>query len=70
MWAACSDQWPGTSLVLTANNVYGWKCRAYTSAGWADLSIDVNRECRREYGSRAYAGYLDYNNPYSWRCFR
>ena len=68
--AACSNQWPGTNAVLVANNVYGWKCRTYWSGGPVNYNVDLNRECRRAYGSGAYASYLDYNNPYSWRCWR
>jgi hypothetical protein len=60
----CDIQAPGTWVVLRSNNVYGWRC--YT--GLYDLGIDVNQVCRAEYGSGSSAYYLDFYNPYTWRC--
>lgn len=34
------------------------------------LALDLNTECRREYGSLAHAAYDDFNNPYSWYCYK
>jgi hypothetical protein len=68
----CIYQLIGNAAVVVANNVYGWRC-AYHGAvinvtySWGP---SLNQECAREYGSGAFAGYLDYNNPYSWRCYR
>lgn len=68
---ACADQWPGTVARLVSNNVYGWRCRVYYSVGWRDFGVDLNRACRTQYGrSNAYAKYGNYNDPYSWRCYR
>jgi hypothetical protein len=60
-----------TGADLVAWNVYGWRCiyhGAYITVNWG--GVNLNQECASEYGSGAYAGYLDYNNPYSWRCYR
>lgn len=68
---ACNNQYPGTTAVVVANNVYGWRCRTYWSGGQVDYSgIDLSRQCRAQYGSGASANYLNYNDPYSWRCYR
>lgn len=68
---ACNVQFPGTTAVVVENNVYGWRCRIYWSGGPVYYSgIDLSRQCRAQYGSSAYARYLDVNNPYSWRCYR
>jgi hypothetical protein len=62
--SGCDYQAPGTSLVLRAHNVYGWKC----FTGFYDLLISVNAACRYTYGSGSSAYYLNYSDPYSWRC--
>jgi hypothetical protein len=62
--AGCNIQAPGTNVVLTANNAYGWKC----STGLYDLGLSVNQACKWTYGSGSSAYYLSYSNPYSWRC--
>jgi hypothetical protein len=62
--SGCNYQAPGTTLVLRANNVYGWKC--YT--GLYDLSISIDAACRYTYGSGSSAYYLNFWDPYSWRC--
>jgi hypothetical protein len=68
---ACNVQYPGTSAVVVANNVFGWRCRTYWSGGPVDYSnINLSQQCRAQYGNGAYASYLDYNNAYSWRCYR
>ena len=67
---ACAWQ-HGTGADLVAWNVYGWRCiyhGAYITVNWG--GVNLNQECASEYGSTAYARYLDYNNPYSWRCYR
>jgi hypothetical protein len=62
--SGCNFQAPGTTLVLRAYNVYGWKC----FTGLYDLGISVNAACRYTYGSSSSAYYLNYWDPYSWRC--
>lgn len=62
--SGCDYQAPGTNLALRANNVYGWKC----STGLYDLNISVNAACRYTYGAASSAYYLNYWDPYSWRC--
>ena len=36
----------------------------------AATELNLNTECRREYGSLAHAAYDDFNNPYSWYCYK
>jgi hypothetical protein len=62
--SGCDYQAPGTTIVLRANNVYGWKC----FTGLYDLGISVNTACRYTYGATSSAYYLNYWDPYSWRC--
>jgi hypothetical protein len=62
--SGCDFQAPGTTLVLRANNVYGWKC----FTGLYDLGIDINMACRYTYGSSSSAYYLNYWDRNSWRC--
>lgn len=55
-------------------NVYKWRCSyRWYNAGIPytyTVGMDMNRACRWTYGGNAYAGYLNYNDPYSWRCYR
>ena len=65
---------PSARAVLIANNVSGWRCQ-YVGAGIPPVTyiwynIDLNRECVVEFGSGAYARYFNFNDPYSWRCYR
>ena len=50
-----------SSASLVAGNVYGWRCNP------GSVGADIQLWC-----SYAYAGttavYLNYSNPYSWRC--
>ena len=62
--SGCDYQAPGTTIVLRSNNVYGWKC----FTGLYDLGISVDAACRYTYGSSSSAYYLNYWDPYSWRC--
>lgn len=70
---ACANQLFTNSDALIAWNVTGWRCK-YQGATFSTIyywyNIKLNTECAREYGSGAYAGYTDYNNPYSWHCYR
>jgi hypothetical protein len=63
-YSGCNAQAPGTYVVLKQWNVYGWRC----STGWWEFNIDMNRACRYTYGPASSAYFLDYSNPYSWRC--
>lgn len=69
---ACKDQWIApTGVALISNSVMGWCCILTDSAGGQHyMGIDVKRECQRVHGGAAYAGYLNFNDPYSWRCYR
>ena len=69
---ACRNQFTRTDAVTVNNTVYGWRCRFYGTNGNPIYisGIDLNKQCRVQYGSTATAGFLDYNNPYSWRCYR
>ncbi len=78
---ACSDQLmiapSATRTEIVAWNVTGWRCGYQTASGyvwWWDgavrYNINLNRECVREHGAGAWAGYTNYYNPYSWGCYR
>lgn len=71
MFTACSQQHGTPSYVVSvANNVMGWRCQYH--GGWNAINqgIDLSKECRRLYGSRAYADYTNFNNKNSWSCYR
>jgi hypothetical protein len=70
MAAACQNQWPGSEVALIANNAVSWKCRFWSSLGPVYYGIDTSKQCRVQYGSSAYAAYSNYNDPYSWSCYR
>jgi hypothetical protein len=61
-----------TSWVWIQNpqNVYQWRCSYLDSKGLQTKGMDLNFACRWSYGPGSYAGYLNFNNPYSWRCYR
>ena len=64
-YSGCNAQAPGTNIALKQWNVYGWRC---TGGLWS-FTIDMNRACRYTYNkSSSTAYYLDYSNPYTWRC--
>jgi len=71
VWSGCNAQWPGSETALIANNVYGWKCRFWSTLGPVYFDVDLSKQCKAQYNNtKAYAAYNDYNNPYSWRCRR
>jgi hypothetical protein len=71
MYSACVNQQPGSELALIANNAVSWKCRFWSSLGPVYFGIDVNKQCKKEYNNtNAYGAYSDYNNPYSWSCYK
>jgi hypothetical protein len=70
---ACQRQLFTNSRVLIANNVSGWRCKyqgAVISTIYYWYNMDLNRECAAENGAGAYAGYLNFNDPGSWRSWR
>jgi hypothetical protein len=61
----------GWDNTIHGNNVHSWRCVAYGSNGmYVFGGVDLNRQCVRQYGSGAYASYTNYNDPYSWKCYR
>jgi len=66
---ACYYQY-GWDDTTHGNTAVSWRCIFRGSNGAILYSVDLNKECVREYGAGAVAKYLDYNNPYSWRCYR
>jgi hypothetical protein len=72
MQGACDNQYPGQgrrAVVRDQRNAYSWRCGTGV-VPVADGGIDVNRQCRAQYGSAAYAGLSNAGNPYSWYCQR
>lgn len=70
--SACNHQYgSGTTAELFGKTAINWDC-LYMSGRYVmgRLSVDLSRECRRIYGSSAYAAYTNYWNPYSWGCYR
>ncbi|CDQ42260.1 hypothetical protein BN1047_00110 [Mycolicibacterium neoaurum] len=69
---ACTYQYkvPGYGTILRSqNNVYGWRCGSSVWSASDVRGVDMARECRRVFGN-AYADFLNFKDPYSWRCFR
>jgi hypothetical protein len=59
--------------VLIANNISGWRCRyvgGVISVTYTWYNINLNSQCVVQYGNGAYASYSNFNDPYSWRCYR
>jgi len=67
---ACANQWQDSTVALIANNVFGWKCQYWSTLGPVYEGINLTLQCSVQYGSGAYAAYSNYNNPYSWSCYR
>ena len=56
-------------VLSNSYNVMGWRCYLNNiHTGYVELNL--NTECRRKYGSGAQAAYDDFNDPYSWYCYR
>ena len=71
VWNACVYQHGTPSyVVLVSSNVLGWRCQYHGGAVSTYEGVNLTQECKRVHGGSAYAAYLDYNNPYSWRCWR
>jgi hypothetical protein len=69
--AACDNQrGAATTARLMRHDVHGWFCALYIGGGVHYYDVNLSQECRRVHGSSAYAAYLNYNDPYSWRCYR
>jgi hypothetical protein len=77
---ACSNQLyiapSAVRLEIIKWNVTGWRCGEITGIGntvfwWWWVNIHLNAQCATQYGDpSAYASYSNYNNPYSWGCYR
>lgn len=67
---ACAHQRGTSETVLVENNATGWRCHYFGGWNYINQSVNLSAECARVHGAGAYAAYLDYNNPYSWRCFK
>lgn len=61
-----------TSWVWIQNprNVYQWRCSYINGGGLQTVGMNLNHACTWTYGSPSYARYLNYYDPYSWRCYR
>jgi hypothetical protein len=72
VWNACVYQWGmPTETVIDPYNVMGWKCRYQpTNGSNVYRGVNLSKECVRTYGARAYADYTNFNDPFSWRCYR
>jgi hypothetical protein len=73
MQAACDDQYPGQGRIAKIRtwNVYGWKCVTGV-VPVADGDISTWRQCQNQFGWNrgVYSNYTNYNDPYSWGCYR
>lgn len=71
MQLGCSSSYWSAEVYYPQYYVYGWRCTHTYSSGYVGVAtINVNAVCAAQYGAGAYSGYLDYYNPYSWRCYR
>ena len=52
------------AYLADSSNVYGWRCKNRGTG--ATGGVNVNAYCQAIYGTNSF--YLDYYNPYSWRC--
>jgi hypothetical protein len=70
MYQACVEQHgqPSSVGVYAGWNVYGWRCRYNGGWNYIDQTINVSQYCSYHYG--AVARYSNYNDPYSWYCYR
>jgi len=71
VWNACVYQ-SGTpnGVGLASYTAVGWRCLYYSLGTTYQVGVDLNQECRRTFGSGAVAKYTNYNDPYSWGCYR
>lgn len=71
MQRGCSSSFWHAEVYYPNQYVHGWRCTHVYSSGYVGVAgINVNAVCSSQYGAGAYSGYLDYYNPYSWRCYR
>ena len=70
-------------LWLEEHHAGGWRCiqtrvtvyysvgnYPHTSEQIIENGIHMNDACRFQYGSGAWAAYDDWDDPYSWSCYR
>ncbi|MEV4640803.1 hypothetical protein AB0J80_26030 [Actinoplanes sp. NPDC049548] len=51
---------------LVEHNAFGWKC-----TNSFDRPVNMGWACRDQYKTAsAYASYSNFNDPYSWSCYR
>ena len=68
MQSACNAQYPGRGLTATATdskNAYSWKC---VGPG-VSLGINVDSQCRAQYGAGAVAAVANPASAWSWYCY-
>jgi hypothetical protein len=74
MWSACENQYgKGWESYIKDWNAYGWRCgfRPYPNVlEKADRSINVNKQCAKQYGAGAWGEPTNKKDPYSWVCYK
>ncbi|NOK61744.1 MAG: hypothetical protein GFH27_549281n135 [Chloroflexi bacterium AL-W] len=58
---------PQTAVLVAPFNAYAWRCRDWTGGL---NSIHVNHVCAWQYGHGAWASTSNWEDPYSWRCYK
>ncbi|MGJ3252218.1 MAG: hypothetical protein ACFE0J_13985 [Elainellaceae cyanobacterium] len=58
--------------VVVEENAYGWRCLVPLGGGRVSYEgMNLNRACQVQYNDRrAASGYLDWDDVYSWICWR
>ena len=70
-----TDRYTTAQVLIKPTTVYSWRCVGIAFLSRPELGngafqVDLSRECRRVWGSTAYASYTNFFNPYSWGCYR
>lgn len=67
---ACVTDLGISEFMLTEPNADGWRCVAKSGSTRIYLPVNFNKECvRLTKNPAAYAEYLNFRDPYSWRCY-
>ena len=70
--SACDYQHGPGSTAMSFGDVMSWRC--IYNGGWNFYAqgVNLNTECKREHPglSGVYATYTDFNNAYTWGCYR